>query len=76
MPVTTLLQGDGLRVIDYRCEAGPHDRPFAEVFDSFSVAYVRRGSFGCVTTGRTAELVAGSDPATGAAVRCHPSPRS
>jgi AraC family transcriptional regulator len=60
MPVTTLFLRPSLRVIDYRCTAGPHDAPFTEVFDSFSLAYVRRGSFGCSTRGRTTELVAGS----------------
>ncbi len=60
MPVTTLFLRESLRVIDYRCDAGPHDAPFTEIFDSFSVAYVRRGSFGCATQGHRAELVAGS----------------
>jgi len=60
MAATTLLHDSSLRVVDYRCEAGPHDRPFTEAFDSYSIAYVRRGSFGCVTGGQTAELVAGA----------------
>jgi len=34
--------------------------PFAERHSSFSVAYVRRGSFGCRSRGRHFELVAGS----------------
>jgi AraC-like DNA-binding protein len=60
MPVGTVLESGALRVIDYRCSAGPHDRPFAEQHRSFSISYVRRGSFGCVTHGRSFELVAGS----------------
>ena len=60
MPVATTLKSGPLRVIDYRCSAGPHDRPFTEQHGSFSISYVRRGSFGCVTRGRSFELVAGS----------------
>ena len=60
MPVATVLKSGALRVIDYRCSAGPHDRPFIEQHGSFSISYVRRGSFGCVTRGRSFELVAGS----------------
>ena len=60
MPACTLLETGALRVIDYRCNAGPHDRPFKEQHRSFSISYVRRGSFGCLTRGRSFELVAGS----------------
>jgi AraC-like DNA-binding protein len=60
MPACTILESGALRVIDYRCNAGPHDRPFTEQHRSFSISYVRRGSFGCLTRGRTFELVAGS----------------
>ena len=60
MPAGTVLKSGALRVIDYRCSAGPHDRPFNEQHGSFSISYVRRGSFGCVTRGRSFELVAGS----------------
>jgi AraC-like DNA-binding protein len=48
------------RVVDYRCSAGPADTPFAEVHGSFSLSYVRRGSFGCTTRGRSFELIAGA----------------
>jgi AraC-like DNA-binding protein len=47
-------------VVDYRCEVGPEDAPFVEVHDSFSIAYVRKGTFGCRARGRSFELVAGS----------------
>jgi AraC family transcriptional regulator len=60
MPSCTILKSGALRVIDYRCSAGPDDRPFLEQHCSFSISYVRRGSFGCVTRGRSFELVAGS----------------
>lgn len=60
MLLSRVLHTGGVRVVDYRCGAGPADRPFVERHDSFTIAYVRRGSFGCVTRGRSFELVAGS----------------
>jgi len=60
MPAITLLKNGALRVFDYRCTAGPRDRPYLEQHASFSVSYVRRGSFGCMTRGKSFELVAGS----------------
>lgn len=60
MPARTLLKSGALRVFDQRCSAGPADRPYVEQHDSFCLAYLRRGSFGCVTRGRTFELVSGS----------------
>jgi len=60
MRVTTLVQNKSITVADYRCSAGPADRPFVETHKDFSVAYVRKGSFGCLTRGRAFELVAGS----------------
>jgi AraC-like DNA-binding protein len=49
-----------ISVVDYRCTLGPADRAFSEVHQCFSLSYVRKGSFGCRTHGRTFELVAGS----------------
>jgi len=60
MSVTRVLRPGGLKIIDYRCDAGPGDTPFVEHHDAFSLAYVRRGSFGYRTRGCTYELVAGS----------------
>jgi AraC-like DNA-binding protein len=60
MRAVTLLDGGPLAVVDCRCGAGPHDVPFVEQHESFTLAYVRRGSFGCRTLGRSFELVAGS----------------
>ena len=60
MIVTTHLASDGLSVLEYRCDAGPGDRPYTEVHADFSVSYVRRGSFGCLCQGRRHELVAGA----------------
>src|SRR3954470_8329297 len=60
MPVREVFAGEGLRVIDYRCEAGPWTRPFVEGHERFSLSYVRAGSFGVRARGKTHELVAGS----------------
>lgn len=47
-------------MLDYRCDAGPTDKPYAELHRDYSLSYVRRGSFGCRCRGRLHELVAGS----------------
>jgi len=60
MAATLLSQGESITVYDYRCTAGPDDRPFVESHASHSVSYVRRGSFGCIALGEKFELVAGS----------------
>ncbi|WP_266168610.1 helix-turn-helix domain-containing protein [Dyella subtropica] len=60
MAATTLWRSDALTILDYRCTAGPGDVPYAEAFRDHSVSYVRRGSFGCRSRGRSFELVAGS----------------
>jgi AraC-like DNA-binding protein len=60
MAGTTLFKRASLAVVDYRCQSGPGDTPFLERHQAFSVAYVRRGSFGYRARGRSFELVAGS----------------
>lgn len=60
MPVKTLFHSRTLSVVDYRCTAGPADRPYAESHASYSVAYVRKGSFGLRAGGRSFDLVAGA----------------
>lgn len=60
MPTLTHFHGRLLTVIDYRCDTKPWDTPFVEAHLSYSVSYVRAGSFGCRTRGQTYELVAGS----------------
>ncbi len=55
-----VFSSSDISVVDYRCKLGPADQPFPEVHRCFSLAYVRKGSFGCRTGGRTFELVAGS----------------
>lgn len=57
---TAVFESEPLSVYDYRCEAGPADKPFVEVHARHSVSYVRRGSFGCRTLGEAHELVAGA----------------
>jgi AraC-like DNA-binding protein len=60
MTRTTLLQRPSISVSEFRCSAGPDDTPFVEQFGCHSVSYVRKGSFGCRSRGRSFELVAGS----------------
>ncbi|MBI3530687.1 MAG: helix-turn-helix transcriptional regulator [Betaproteobacteria bacterium] len=56
----TELRSGPVSVVDYRCTAGPAEKPFTEVHRSYSVSYVRKGSFGYRTRGQSFELVAGS----------------
>ena len=60
MTRATLLQHGSISVSDFRCSAGPDDKPFTEQYASHSISYVRKGSFGCHCRGRAFELVAGS----------------
>jgi AraC-like DNA-binding protein len=60
MTRATLLQAGSISVSDFRCNAGPEDKPFVEQYASHSISYVRKGSFGCHCRGRSFELVAGS----------------
>lgn len=55
-----LWDSRGLRVVDYRCQAQPGDRPFAEQHVRHSVSLVRRGSFGCRCGSRSHALVPGA----------------
>ena len=56
----TLFSSGPLTVVDYRCDRGPGDRPFTESHRCYSIAYVRKGSFGCIARGEAHDLVAGS----------------
>jgi AraC-like DNA-binding protein len=60
MTATTLLQRQSMSVSDFRCSARPGDAPFVERHRCHSLSYVRKGSFGCASRGRSFELVAGS----------------
>ena len=54
------IPAPAISVIDYRCTARPGDQPFTEQHTSYSIAYVRCGSFGYTTRGRSFDLIAGS----------------
>jgi AraC family transcriptional regulator len=60
MTFTPLIERPSLSVIDYRCTVDPSEPPFVERHRSFSVSFVRKGSFGYRVRGETFELVAGS----------------
>jgi AraC family transcriptional regulator len=60
MASTGVFRSNSVSVIDYRCEARRDDAPFVEHHNGFSIAYVRKGSFGCRARGQFFELVAGS----------------
>lgn len=60
MSVSILSQSAAITVLDYRCEAGPSDRPFTESYQQHSVSLVRRGSFGLRYRDTMHELVAGA----------------
>jgi AraC family transcriptional regulator len=60
MQARTLIRTEHVTVTDYRCTAGPGAKPFPEMHNGTSLAYVRRGSFGYRYRGRTHELVAGA----------------
>jgi AraC-like DNA-binding protein len=60
MTVTTLLERRLISVSDFRCSARPGDMPYVERHRTHSISYVRKGSFGCRSRGRSFELVAGS----------------
>jgi len=60
MDATTLLTTRSMTVSEFRCDAGPDNKPFAECRTGHSIAYVRSGSFGCHCRAGFFELVAGS----------------
>jgi len=60
MPDTRTLISGPISIVEYRCAAGPAQRPVAERHQAWSVSYVQRGSFGCRCLGVSLELVPGS----------------
>jgi len=60
MSSTTLLRRPTLTVSDFRCSAVPGEKPFAELHRCHSISFVRKGSFGYHSRGRSHDLVAGS----------------
>ena len=59
MPTKTLLHRGPISAVDYRCTATAADRPYPEQHGAHSISYVRRGSFGYTTRGKSFQLVAG-----------------
>ena len=60
MPPTKRLQSGALSVDDYRCSASPADPPFVEVFEDFSLSYVRAVLLAVALGDESFELVPGS----------------
>jgi AraC-like DNA-binding protein len=60
MLTTSVLRRGSISVFDYRCSAGPSDKPFVELHRGHSISYVRAGTFGYRSRGKSFELVAGS----------------
>lgn len=60
MEKRAILDGETIGATDYVCTAGRHDAPFTEVHDGYTLAYVRKGSFGYRTNGEAFDLVPGS----------------
>lgn len=60
MGTKATLQCGPITVYDYRCDSGPGSKPFAEQHQCHSLSFVRKGSFGYRTQGKSFELVAGS----------------
>ena len=60
MSSTTLFQRPSVTVSDFRCSAVPGDKPYAEQHGCHSISFVRKGSFGYHSRGRSHDLVAGS----------------
>ena len=60
MQINTVFQSGALSATDYRCSAAPGDKPYIELFSTHTIAYVRKGGFGCCSRGRSYELVPGS----------------
>jgi AraC family transcriptional regulator len=60
MAATTLFRSSALHIDDYRCTARHDEQPFAERHRGYSLAYVRKGSFGYRVRGQSFELVTGS----------------
>ncbi len=53
MKARTIRRHASISVIDYRCSPAPVDAPFVELHRSFSVSYVRKGSFGYRSRGQS-----------------------
>lgn len=60
MATRLIAEYASLSAVDFRCEHQRHERPFTEVHTGYSLSYVRKGSFGYSSRGRSHQLVPGS----------------
>lgn len=60
MAAHALFRSAHVRVDDYRCEVAHSAAPYVELHHSYSLSYVRKGSFGYRSRGKSFELVTGS----------------
>ena len=60
MSAITLLQRPSITVSRFRCTAVRGEKPFVEQHRCHSISFVRKGSFGYQSRGRSHELVVGS----------------
>ena len=60
MITTTVLADASMAAVDCVCPAGVPAEPRTESHGACSVSFVRKGSFGYASRGRSCELVAGS----------------
>jgi len=60
MRVKALHRGSGFSVDNFACDAKPGDESYPEMHRIHALCFVKQGSFGCRTLGRTHELVPGS----------------
>lgn len=60
MLTRTTLHSGAVTVSDIQCNPHAHEQPYTEQHESFSISYVRNGTFGYHTRGQSFDLVAGS----------------
>jgi len=60
MVTATPISDGAVAAVDYRCDAGENEAPYAEWHEVFSISCVRKGTFGYRAQGRATEMVAGS----------------
>ena len=60
MGLTPLFRSGPVRVDDFRCDVSQAETPYVELHHSYSLSYVRKGSFGYRARGKSFELVTGS----------------
>jgi AraC family transcriptional regulator len=58
--VNTVFSSGGMSVVEYLCDSGPGDAPFAERHPTFTLSFVRAGGFGYRWRGHAFDLVPGA----------------